>query len=601
MTQANHGLFSLVRICFGHQMHAKILFSRKNSFIVKMDTFFDFEFTQEQLHVIDSLERSHCSTDHVISEGDEVINIPRTRKRRVILSDSEEDDRDLSPALSGHTPECEWYQPRGKQPRLIPFTEIPGLKPYSLRNQLANATPVDFYSLLVTDQLFENIAHQTNIFAQQSIDKGGIKDKSRLRLWTPTDKEEIKRFLGVIIWMGIVKLPKIVDYWSNDEMLGQSFAKKTMSRNRFEVLLRMLHFSNNEEVPKNDRLGKIRRLVEILNQTFSIHYTPDECLCVDESMIPFRGRIIFRQYNKSKRHKYGIKLFKLCTTPGYTTKVEVYGGKTLDSQDNTPTNVVLNLARNYFGKGHTMFVDNWYTSLDLAEKLVQHDTHLVGTLRKNRKNLPKDVMTGNLKPGEFMAKENKNGVTVMKWKDKRDVCLLSTKHSIGFTKKKNKRGVETIKPKIVIDYNKAKAAVDLSDQMSAYSSPLRKTLKWYKKLGIELLLNTAVVNARVLYESTTKKKISVVDFRRLLAKQLIEGSQENTGLTTPRPRRQKHELKKKEGAAVSTRKFCRDCYKSNVELHGRNVAKNKTKKVSWFCTICPGNPHLCRQCFDKCH
>lgn len=82
-----------------------------------------------------------------------------------------------------------------------------------------------------------------------------------------------------------------------------------------------------------------------------------------------------------------------------------------------------------------MFVDNWYTSLDLAEKLVRQDTHLAGHLRKNRKSLPKDVMTMNLKPGEFSAKENKNSITVMKWKDKRDVCLLSTKHSIGFTKK----------------------------------------------------------------------------------------------------------------------------------------------------------------------
>lgn len=68
-------------------------------------------------------------------------------------------------------------------------------------------------------------------------------------------------------------------------MLGQSFAKKTMSRNRFELLLRMFHFSNNEEAPKNDRLGKIRRLVDFLNHTFAFHFTPDECLCVDESMI----------------------------------------------------------------------------------------------------------------------------------------------------------------------------------------------------------------------------------------------------------------------------------------------------------------------------
>ncbi|CAH2100880.1 unnamed protein product [Euphydryas editha] len=107
-------------------------------------------------------------------------------------------------------------------------------------------------------------------------------------------------------------------------------------------------------------------------------------------------------------------------TPGYTTKVEVYREKTLDLQDNTPTNIVLDLARNYFGKGHTIFVYIWYTSLNLAEKLIQQDTHLVGPLRKNWKNLPQDFMTMNLKPGVLSAKENENGITVMKWKCKQE-------------------------------------------------------------------------------------------------------------------------------------------------------------------------------------
>lgn len=71
-------------------------------------------------------------------------------------------------------------------------------------------------------------------------------------------------------------------------------------------------------------------------------------------------------------------------------------------------------------------------------------------------------MTGSLKKGEFRAKENEDGMTCMKWKDKRDVYLLSTKHSIGFSRTL-KRGKETIKPKIVTDYNNAKAAVDISD------------------------------------------------------------------------------------------------------------------------------------------
>ncbi|CAG4960467.1 unnamed protein product [Parnassius apollo] len=163
-------------------------------------------------------------------------------------------------------------------------------------------------------------------------------------------------------------------------------------------------------------------------------------------------------------------------------------------------------------KRTVLYTDNWYTSIDLAEKLLLEEMHLVGTLRKNRKKLPKDVMNAKLKPGEYSAAENDKGIIVMKWRDKRDVSLLSTKHTTKFVTTTNKRGQSKRKPQIVVDYNKAKSAVDLSDQMTAYSSPLRKTVKWYRKLACELLLNTAMVNAMVLYKQTTKKNISVVQF-----------------------------------------------------------------------------------------
>lgn len=47
----------------------------------------------------------------------------------------------------------------------------------------------------------------------------------------------------------------------------------------------------------------------------------------------------------------------------------------------------------------------------------------------------------------------------------------------------------------ILDYNEAKSAVDFSDQMSAFSTSLWKTVKCYWQFGFALLLNTAVVNA----------------------------------------------------------------------------------------------------------
>lgn len=55
----------------------------------------------------------------------------------------------------------------------------------------------------------------------------------------------------------------------------------------------------------------------------------------------------------------------------------------------------------------TICTDNWYTSVDLAEKLIAMHTYLVGTLCKNRRGNPQEVITQKLKRGEFIAKENK--------------------------------------------------------------------------------------------------------------------------------------------------------------------------------------------------
>lgn len=190
----------------------------------------------------------------------------------------------------------------------------------------------------------------------------------------------------------------------------------------------------------------------------------------------------------------------------------------------TPTNVVMSLCSGLLNKGHTLYTDNWYTSIDLARNLLENETHLVGTIRKNRRNIPKEVANAKLKTGEYIARESEDGITIMKWKDKRDVLVLSTKHSDRF-QTITKRGRAVSKPKIVLDYNRAKGAVDLSDQMAAYSTPLRKSVKWYKKVAINLLLNTAVINALVLYQAVTGTKIQIVEFRKQVLKGLLMRSE----------------------------------------------------------------------------
>ena len=51
---------------------------------------------------------------------------------------------------------------------------------------------------------------------------------------------------------------------------------------------------------------------------------------------------------------------------------------------------------------------------------------MCGTLRKNRKGVPKSVTQAKLKRGKVTGKENSEGIKVENWKDKRNVLMMTT-------------------------------------------------------------------------------------------------------------------------------------------------------------------------------
>ena len=119
----------------------------------------------------------------------------------------------------------------------------------------------------------------------------------------------------------------------------------------------------------------------------------------------------------------------LCEPSGYVWNVLVYCGK-MDPMSGFghAETVVLKLMEKLLGRGHVLYVDNFYTSVSLSEQLLSQKTLLCGTLKKNRKHLPKTVVTKKLKKGQYIAKR-KGRIVVEKWNDKRDVLMLTTCHS----------------------------------------------------------------------------------------------------------------------------------------------------------------------------
>ena len=161
----------------------------------------------------------------------------------------------------------------------------------------------------------------TRRYAEQYIEASAanLRPKSIVPDWKPTNRNEIKAFLGLCILMGIVLKPRVSMFWSTDSFYHTPIFGQVMSRKRLQLLQRCLHFQNNQDPqynpndPDRDRLFKIRTLMVMVRQKFNSVYYPSENLTVDESLVLYKGRLCFKQYIRTKRARCGIKVFELAT------------------------------------------------------------------------------------------------------------------------------------------------------------------------------------------------------------------------------------------------------------------------------------------------
>lgn len=70
----------------------------------------------------------------------------------------------------------------------------------------------------------------------------------------------------------------------------------------------------------------------------------------------------------------------------------MYGGREAEVGVEVSTKIVMEMSEEYLDFGRTIYTDNWYTSVNLAHKLITRSTNLIGTLRSYRKYNPQDVI-----------------------------------------------------------------------------------------------------------------------------------------------------------------------------------------------------------------
>lgn len=230
------------------------------------------------------------------------------------------------------------------------------------------------------------------------------------------------------------------------------------------------------------------------------NYRPSGYVTIDETILSFRGRCGFRVYTPNKPDRYGLKLFSLCDSrSAYLFSSLPYIGRgTLvgESTLRIPTRQVLQLVEPIVGSNRTITVDNYFTSIELANELLAKNLTMVGTMRKNRPEIPTRMLRArrqDVQQSQFIYQRDRVMASYVP-KFRKAVVLLSTAHTDEGRVDSNNG-----KPVIINFYNSTKAGVDTMNQMMHSRTTTRKTRRWPMRYFFAML-DAAGINAHVIHK-----------------------------------------------------------------------------------------------------
>lgn len=244
-----------------------------------------------------------------------------------------------------------------------------------------------------------------------------------------------------------------------------------MSHKRFHQIGGALRFDDKLSRPRRreDRLAAFRKVWDMWIHRLELLFSPDRDICIDEQLVPYRGRCRFKQYIPSKPAKYGLKIWAVCDVKtSYAWRLQVYTGKVGDRPEvNQGMLVALELTEGL--QGNVVTCDNFFTSFALGEELLRRKIALVGTIRKSKTDLPPQLLQtrGRATFSSVFAFTLTHTIVSYVPRRGKNVLLMSTKHRTPGVSEEQKR-----KPVIIQDYNRCKGGVDNLDKVGVITHQL---------------------------------------------------------------------------------------------------------------------------------
>ena len=177
-----------------------------------------------------------------------------------------------------------------------PFEQII-FDPHELIDFQTTDTPYDYMKLFIPDEFIDKVVEETRRYAAQRNDPFQSKVNADL----------IRTSQAIMFMTGYITPSRRRMYWEKKDDTCNIVARKAISRNTFEDVMRFTHFADSEK-PKNDPFWKVALLFSTLNETAEKYVEATEFVSIHESMIRYFGPHPLKQFIRGKPTRFGFKI-----------------------------------------------------------------------------------------------------------------------------------------------------------------------------------------------------------------------------------------------------------------------------------------------------
>ena len=268
-------------------------------------------------------------------------------------------------------------------------------------------SPLQAWTLFSTKTMLDIIVIETNRKIEETVmqlqSMLATDSSSRYGYIRLTNPSEVLALIGIIYMRGLLGQVHQGTNAMYHEIFGNPVFSATMSRSRFKFLITHILFDDYTSRParwQHDRVAAFRKIFEEFNKNCGKFLVPDDYLSLDETLYPMRTQISFKQFNPSKPITYKMlyKSINACRYP-FTFSTAVYSGKPkakptsyyTPGTSQTVTHLIQNLECHTNLVARSISNDRLYTSIPMAQWLLDCGITFVGTLQSNRKGIPAEV------------------------------------------------------------------------------------------------------------------------------------------------------------------------------------------------------------------